>query len=90
MSQILNGHTEKVRLVMKIVSYLLIIGIAYGALKTDVEIIKENIQARVKEGQQIHADHESRLRELEPIKRDIEYMKESLKRIEDKLDKGRR
>lgn len=83
----LNGHTEHVRIGLKIIAYLLAVGIAYGALKTDVETIKQTVSTRVEEGQSIHADHEARIRELEPIKRDIEYMKESLKRIEDKLDR---
>ena len=83
----LNGHTETVRVGLKIIGFLLTIGIAYGTLKTDVESIKQTVTVRVDEAEKIHGDHEERIRQLEPMKRDIEYMKESLKRIEDKLDR---
>ena len=86
-----GDNMEKVRFIGKIAAWLLLTGVAYGMLKSDVNTIKDTISGKVVESDKIHSDHEVRLRSVEEdrsaLKKDVEYMKQSLDRIEKKLDR---
>jgi len=79
---ILNGNLQRVLDILKIIGVVITVIVAFALTQQSVGVNTENIK-----------DHEVRIEDLEKSDRardrDVEYIRESLKRIEDKLDKRR-